>query len=64
MTPKGRIWHTRRAWGTAQDIEELRRAASKQREPGPYAESVKAFRDIAHRLDQALVAAREEVHNG
>jgi hypothetical protein len=44
MTPKGRFWNTRRAWGTAQDIENLQRAASKRREPGPYAESVKAFR--------------------
>jgi hypothetical protein len=60
MTPKGRFWNTRRAWGTAQDIEDLRRAASGQRETGPYAESVKAFRDIAHRLDQVVIAAREE----
>jgi hypothetical protein len=44
MTPKGRFWNTRRAWGTAQDIEALRRAACKQRAPGPYAESVRDFR--------------------
>lgn len=45
MTPKGRFWNTRRAWGTAQDIEDLQRAASgNRREPGPYAASVKAFR--------------------
>lgn len=44
MTPKGQLWNNRRAWGTAQDIERLQRAASGNREPGPYAESVKAFR--------------------
>ena len=45
LTPKGRFWNTRHAWGTAQDIEDLQRAASGQRrEPGPYAESVKDFR--------------------
>lgn len=44
MTPKGQLWNNRRAWGTTQDIERLQRAASGQHEPGPYAESVKAFR--------------------